>query len=138
MSPALRSAVRWLLVVLTLFNAVSAIPAGISFLLRPDGSWLGTPLEMLQGSPFSDFRVPGLVLALGVGGSSLAAGFLLLGRKALGAAAALGAGVVLAGWIGVQVMMIGGWVFLQVLYLGLGLVMMAGGWALVAAARREA
>jgi hypothetical protein len=45
---------------------VSAIGGGIAFLRGAMGQWL--PVAFLQGTPFSDYTIPGLVLAIAVGG----------------------------------------------------------------------
>lgn len=48
------------------FEAVSAIPCGLAFVVYPDGRALDMPTSMLR-SVFADFLVPGLLLtALGV------------------------------------------------------------------------
>jgi hypothetical protein len=46
---------------------VSALVGGILFVARPDGSLLGMSTGTLAGSPFADFLLPGLALALGIG-----------------------------------------------------------------------
>lgn len=48
--------------------------------IRPDGSLLGLPLYVLAGSPFSDWRLPGLLLGGTVGVGYLAAGTLERGQ----------------------------------------------------------
>ena len=101
------AAARWLLVATTAFVALGALPVGVAFVTHPDGSTLGMPVSLLLGTPFRDFAIPGAVLAVVVGGSHVAAAVLLgLGRE-VGWRAALVAGAVLAGWILVQVWLIG-------------------------------
>lgn len=46
---------------------VSALVSGILFIVRPDGSLLGMNQSYLAGSPFSDYVVPGIALAAGIG-----------------------------------------------------------------------
>lgn len=118
---------RWPLLAVALFLALGAIPAGVAFVLRPDGSLVGMPLAVLAGTPFPDFRVPGLVLTLAVGFSSLAASILLALGSSRAAVAALAAGAVTLGWIAVQLWLIGYLSPLQplVAVLGLALVWLA-------------
>lgn len=94
---------------------------------------LGLPDEMLERSPFRSWRLPGLVLGVGVGGSAMVAALAQLRRCPRAPELAIGAGAALTAWILVQVAMIGGWHWLQQLYLGLGLVEMALGVALLRA-----
>ena len=69
----LRTPSRWLLLAIALFLAAGAIPVGLGFAVRPDGSLVGMPRSVLAGSPFTDFLIPGLLLAVAVGGSTLTA-----------------------------------------------------------------
>jgi hypothetical protein len=119
---------RWPLLAIAAFLALGAIPAGVGFALRPDGSLVGMPLPVLAGTPFDDFRIPGVLLAAVVGGSALAAtGLLALGaRRAAGAA--LVAGGVTLGWISVQVALIGYVSALQPLVALLGLALLVLAW----------
>ncbi len=48
--------------IIQLFVALGAIPAGYSLIAEPDGSGLGMSLNLLSGSPFNDFFIPGLCL----------------------------------------------------------------------------
>ncbi|MBL7984709.1 MAG: hypothetical protein JNM91_06890 [Flavobacteriales bacterium] len=102
------------------FLAVSALFCGALFLLAPDGSLIGMPLEVLRYGPFTDFFWPGVILfgALG-GGHSLA--FLLTVRRASSyARIGMALGLVTLGWIGGQLLMVRPFSFLQVVIGGLG------------------
>lgn len=125
---------RWPLLAVALFLAVGAIPAGIGFVLRPDGSLVGMPLAVLAGTPFPDFRLPGIFLALAVGGSALAASVLLALGARRAAGVALVAGLVTLGWIAVQVALLGYLSPLQPLVAALGLALVWLAWRAGAAA----
>lgn len=59
--------VRRALVALLTLIGLNAVVAGYLFARRPDGSALGIPHDWLAGTPFADYRIPGLILfALGV------------------------------------------------------------------------
>lgn len=62
-----RSASTYLLMVLVCFQIISAVPAGFMLMADPTGNKLGTPLSMLDGTPFTDFLIPGLFLFLMLG-----------------------------------------------------------------------
>jgi len=119
---------RWPLLAIALFLALGAIPAGLAFALRPDGSLVGAPLAVLAGTPFPDFRLPGLVLALAVGGSTLAASILLALGSRRAAGVAVVAGAITLGWIAVQLSLIGYVSPLQPLVAVLGLALVGLAW----------
>lgn len=48
--------------IIQLFVAIGALPAGYSMMVQPDGSDLGMTVDLLTGSPFSDFLIPGIFL----------------------------------------------------------------------------
>ncbi|BDG10076.1 hypothetical protein [Anaeromyxobacter paludicola] len=110
--------------------AASAIPVGVAFFLRPDGSLVGIPRAVLAGSPFESFRIPGLVLATVVGGSTLFAAVLLARRARSARMATVVAGTIVVGWIAVQVLLIGYVSPLQPLVSVLGVVLLGGALAM--------
>lgn len=88
------------------------------------------PVEWLAGTPFPDYRVPGALLVVVVGGSWLTAGILVLRRSRLAREGALLAGVIMVGWIAVQVAIIGYQSWMQPAMLVTGLLVIALGWQL--------
>jgi hypothetical protein len=67
----------------------------------------GIPTEWLRGSPFRTYVGPSLILLLVVGGSSLAAAIAVLLRRPSAVVLATSAGVILLGWIAVQLTILG-------------------------------
>jgi hypothetical protein len=106
---------------------LNAVPAGLLLVAKPDGSLIGLPPALLEGSPFADYRIPGLALAAGVGGASLSAFLLVLRCHRRARAATLLAGAVQVGWIACQVAFIGYQGFLQPSILVLGLATLLAG-----------
>ncbi|MEV5070676.1 hypothetical protein MRBLMI12_002289 [Microbacterium sp. LMI12-1-1.1] len=113
----LRSLVFWALVVVTGFNALSALAGGIAVFVT-DG--LGMPMSFLASGPFTSFTWPAVILAVVVGGSQVLAGGLLLARREASLLWTAVAGFVMLIWIFVETIMIGGGSFLQVLYFATG------------------
>jgi hypothetical protein len=101
---------------LTAVNAVGGCIYGLSG--APN-----VPREWLDGYPFRDYRVPSLILGGAVGGSSAGASATAWRASGCAGTAALGAGVVLTGWIATQVAIIGPRSPLQPLMAGVGIVM---------------
>lgn len=60
--------------ILELTTGAAALVGGVMLMAVPDGSLLHADPKVLAGTPFPDWRVPGLLLAALVGG-----GFLLTG-----------------------------------------------------------
>lgn len=85
------------------FIAVNAVGGMIYGLAGAEG----VPAEWLQGSPFSSYRWPSLILGVVVGGALFAAAAAVFARSRLARPLALGAGAVLAVWIATQVAIIG-------------------------------
>jgi hypothetical protein len=116
---------RFVLISLTAFLALTAFAGGIGLLAD-----LNTPsLEMLEGSPFHNYAIPGLALFVLVGGSAMAGAYLLAKRHRFAATASLLAGLVIMAFEIVEVLAIG---FepgvsrnLQIFYFTLGLLIAA-------------
>ncbi|MBS1593051.1 MAG: hypothetical protein JST90_01920 [Bacteroidetes bacterium] len=117
-------------VILLLFNGIGALYGGLSFMLHPDGSGLGMSVEYLRYSPFSDFFVPGLILFTCNGVFSLVAIALVVFSHRYAAWAVLLQGVILVGWIAVQVLMVRDFQELHAVMLGTGVLLAVCGVAL--------
>lgn len=114
---------RWLLILLLLFNALGAYYGSYMLLLDPSGEAIQMADGILEGSPFSSFLIPGIILLL-VNGllPTVAAlgmitrkpqkplpGFPVLKQYHWSWSLALIAGIGLMIWIGVQIAMLGYW-----------------------------
>lgn len=108
---------RVALAVLEIFVGLGAVAGGVAVATNA----IGLPEYLLRGSPFGSYLVPGLVLSFVVGGSQLVAVAAVMRRHALGALASALAGLILVGWMVVQVAIIGLGSLLQVFYLVLGM-----------------
>jgi hypothetical protein len=86
-------------------------------------------VELLAGSPFDSYIVPGLTLGLIVGGSAIFAAILLIRKSRFALPASITAGLIIMFFEFVEVLVIGspeGPAFaLQVFYFGLGVVIVA-------------
>jgi hypothetical protein len=114
---------RMILIALELFIGVSAIAGTVGLF---GGTWSEVlPVEMLQGSPFTNYAIPALALLVFVGGSSFLAAILLLERCSVGASVSLLAGMILVVFEAVEYLVIGLTMFLQPLMFALGLMVIA-------------
>ncbi len=121
---------RRIIIGLEVFLSLGALVGGAMLMLLPDGSGFGMPLSMLEHSGFSDFRTPGLILAIVNGVWPLVSAFAVQRRLPWATVSVVMTGVVLTGWIAVQVVLLRGFSVLHGVYLLLGLAIAALGVAL--------
>ena len=98
-----------------LFMGVMAVVCGFILMVGQAGAIMSMQVDVLEGSPFRSFTLPGIILALAVGGSQLAAAYGLWRHDQWGPAASVAAGLILMGWIAGEVVLLG-WIapkFLQ-------------------------
>ena len=103
-----------------LLVGLSAAISGAMLVMYPSGVLLQAPVEMLKGSPFSNFLIPGLILFLVNGIGQLFAGVLTFRRNRASALVGAVFGIGLMIWIFIQVNMIGGGHILQYSYFFVG------------------
>ncbi len=117
--------IRMLLIVLNIFLALTAIGGGIQLLA---GIYV-PPVEMLNGSIFKDFTIPGLALGLVVGGSAVAAAVLWIRKNPLALVASIAAGLIIMFFEFVEMLVIGSPFgparFMQIFYFGMGTVLIS-------------
>lgn len=92
--------------VLVFVLAVNALLAGYLFMSDPSGKFLGTSTAILKHSPFDDFFIPGLVLFSVNGLLAIVTGFMLVRLWKAGPV-----------WLAIQGMLLTGWIFVQMLML---------------------
>ena len=103
---AKRPGTAWALMVFLAIQALGATAGGIGLVQDPVNN-IGMPLSMLEGSPFSDYLIPGLILLMVVGLLPVVVLYGLARRRQWGwwLAAATGAGLVI--WIITEVVLLG-------------------------------
>lgn len=117
------SGVRIVLLAVDAFVALTAVGGGIALLTGLEGDRF--PVEMLTGTPFGSYVIPGLILAGVAGGSAAVATVAMLIRPRAGGLASMLAGVVMMGWIFGEVLLLDqpSWTWIEAFYLALGLAM---------------
>ena len=118
---------------------IGALISGPMLFLAPDGHLMQLPPDTLQGSPFGNYLVPGIVLFLFVGAFPAAVGYSLLVLPGIGWpdvlnparrhhwawSASWAAGVILLVWIAVETALLGYISFLQPLIAAWGAILIA-------------
>jgi len=129
------------------FVALTAGGGGVALATGGEGDRF--PADLLEGTPFRSYLIPGLILAVIVGGSAAVATTATLRRPEVGARTSLLAGVIMMGWIVGEIVIlrapaarltrpsiaVPSWV--EAVYFALGLIMAVLGVALRQAERRD-
>ena len=110
--------VRWSLITIGAFNALSAVGGGIG-LLTP-GS-MGIPLYVIEGSVFPDFTWPAILLIVVIGGTQALAVVAELRRAKSAHFLSALAGVAMLIFIFVELAIMGGFSILHGIYFATGL-----------------
>ena len=110
-----------LLFILVSFIAVTSTISGLLMIVNPYGEILNLPLNLLNGTPFKDFRIPGILLTALVGCTNLLAVFYNLQRHPNRYNWALAGGIMISGWIIAQMIIIRTFHWLHLIYLPIGL-----------------
>ena len=97
---------RFFLIFLLIFTGLNACVAGCMFMLRPGGELLGMDTSYLKHSPFDHYFLPGLVLFLVIGIFSLYTGYAVIRNRSYSLGFARLQGVLLCGWIAIQVTLV--------------------------------
>jgi hypothetical protein len=110
------------LIIIELFNGLSGLAGGIGLISDPSAASLGMDLAWLDGTPFNNFLIPGIILFVFNGMGNILAAVLSIRKQRYFAAVAVffGAGMII--WIISQVSFIGYKSFLQPLYFSTGLI----------------
>lgn len=96
----------WPLSALLGIQAMLAIAGGVGLIRDPIEN-VGMPLSLLEGTPFSDYLIPGLILLLVIGLPPVFAAYGVARRRRWGVWLAGVAGAALLVWISVEVILLG-------------------------------
>ena len=126
------------LIVVQLFQAVGALGGGAALVASPKGGIIKLPLSDLDGSPFKDFLIPGIILFVVLGIGPLVTAWVLVRRPEAAVferanpfrhqywgwtlSGVIGVGLVI--WIAVETSIVP-YSLLQPLYAGVGIVIVA-------------
>ena len=120
------SALQFALMLL-LFNGIAACFGGWMLMRSPDGSAMNMTVDLLKHSPFSDYLIPGIILFIIIGLLSLAIAWLAVLKVKHFEKLIMMQGVILSGWIIVQMVMLQSINYLHILFGSVGLLLIALG-----------
>ncbi len=99
--------IRRVLIALHVAIGISAIGAGQALARDPSGKALGFDTVWLRGSPFRDYRVPGLFLALIISSANLTSAFGQWRGSRFAPLESTATGVLLVAWVAIQTAILG-------------------------------
>lgn len=110
----------WLYLLGAFALGITAFVSGGVMLVDPTGATMGLEVEWLEGTPFQDYFLPGLVLFSALGIGSFIVSYGVARRKPWAWWTAIGLGFALVGWIVTQVLLLRMYHVLQLIYGTLG------------------
>jgi len=115
-------------IILLLFNLIGAFYGGINLIINPNGSSIQLSLDLLKHTPFNDYLIPGVIL---LSANGLFCAFVLL--KVLKNSRTYGRliiaqGIILTGWIIIQILLIRTIFALHFILGGVGIFLIILGW----------
>ena len=108
--------------ILQAFIGVTAAAGGFGLITDPSGAKMKISLEWLNGSPFVDYFIPGLVLLIGIGFGNVLASITSFVRNKFAAHLAIALGLFLALYLAIEVIVVGLRNLSQPIYFILGLI----------------
>lgn len=122
---------RILSIVLLIFTGINALIAGSIFIFDPSGQKIGMTLDYLKFSPFHSFLIPGIILFLVNGVSNIFTAFITIKRNKFSNNMIITQGVLLVGWILIQIRMVRDLNPLHVIMFSIGAVLITSGILLI-------
>lgn len=121
-----RKFIRYLSGFLLAFLALNAFGGGYYGMAGAEG----IPMELLEGSPFKSYFIPGMFLFVAIGGACLFSAIAIFARWRIARKAALSAALLILAWLIVQVAIIGYMSWMQPVTALLALLILGFAWLL--------
>ncbi len=121
---------RIVAIVLLLFVGIGALPAAYNYITDPSGASMGQTTELLHHSPFTSFLIPGIILLVCNGLFNFVVAIASILKFKYQGHLIAAQGVILLGWIGIQVGMLRVFNGFHVAFGLIAVVLMVCGWIL--------
>lgn len=112
---------RIISIILLFFTLISAIYGGLNLILYPDGSSLQLSLDLLDHTAFKDYLIPGIILIFTNGIFTAYVLYLTFIWNDFYAYFIIAQGILLTGWIFIQILLIREVYFLHYIMAGIGI-----------------
>jgi hypothetical protein len=119
--------IRIIAIILLILLGISAMFGGGAFIIDPSGELIQVPISLLEHSPFSTFLIPGLILFLFNGVSSIVITILVIRKYRFYAELVILQGIVQIVWIVFQLIMIRSISILHYIFFTIGSLLIISG-----------
>jgi len=113
---------------LLFFTGFTASISGYMLIYDSSGAPLRMSVALLENSPFNSFFIPGLILFLFIGISSIITALSVMNDQTYSTRLIFFQGLVMIGWIIGQLILIRQFHFLQIIYVLIGVALVYIGW----------
>jgi hypothetical protein len=117
--------------ILLLLNAIGALYGGGNFIIHPDGSGMQMSLDWLKNTPFQNYLMPGILLFVANGLFSIFVLVALMLKFRQFPWFIIAQGVILLGWISIQVLMIRVINLHHIIFWSFAIALIVIGWRLI-------
>lgn len=117
-------------VLLLLLNGIGAVYGGGNLILHPDGSSIQLSLQWLKHTPFDNYTIPGIILFIANGLCSFIVLTALVLKRKNYPLLVIAQGIILTGWIIIQILLIQTVYFLHIILGAVGIALIVSGWIL--------
>jgi len=123
---------------LLLLTAMNASVAGVLFIKDPSGHKMGMSVSYLKDSPFNSYLIPGIVLLIINGLLNFIAAFFVFKKKPFALLLVIIQGILLCGWIVIQVIMVRDISLLHIIMFTIGTILTISGFLLLKLISKDA
>jgi hypothetical protein len=138
MGYSLKRYLRFASISLLLLTAINATVAGVLFIMDPSGHKMGMSVSYLKNSPFHSYLIPGIVLLIVNGLLNFIEAFLFFKKKPFASILIIIQGMLLCGWIVIQVIMVKDISPLHIIMFTIGAILTISGFLLLKLIRKDA
>jgi hypothetical protein len=123
-------------VFLLLLTAINATVAGVLFIIEPSGQRMGLSVLYIKDSPFNSYLIPGIILLIVNGLLNFIAAYFVIKQKPFASSLVILQGVLLSGWIVIQVIMVKDVSLLHIVMFSIGTILIIAGFLLLKLCRK--
>jgi len=97
--------IRIVVIILLFFLSLNAIGGSLFLIADPSGKLIQIPLELLNGTPFNNYLIPGIILLVSIGIFSLATAIATIKKTKSCIWLIIIQGCVLIGWLTIELLL---------------------------------
>lgn len=138
MGYSLKRYLRFTSISLLLLTAMNAAVAGVLFIIDPSGHTMGISVSYIKDSTFNSYLIPGIVLLIVNGLLNFIAAYFVFKKKPFASLLVIIQGILLSGWIVIQVIMVKDISLLHIIMFTIGTILTISGFLLLELIRKDA